>query len=107
MKKSIWLSYDLGVRGDYSGLYQWLDNADAVECGNNNAFFKMDVEATEDVIEKLKSEISKNVDIKNGERFYVIYKKADGKCAGKYIFGNRKANPWTGYKQKPANEDVE
>ncbi|MDR1553115.1 MAG: hypothetical protein LBS69_06605 [Prevotellaceae bacterium] len=105
MKTSIWLSYDLGIRGDYSGLYQWLDNLDAVECGNNVAFFKMNID-NEDLIEKLKSEISKNVEVKNGERFYVIYKKADGKYAGKYIFGNRKANPWEGYKQKPTNEDV-
>jgi hypothetical protein len=106
MKTSVWLSYDLGVRGDYPGLYQWLDNLGAVECGNNNAFFKIDVE-DEDVIEKLKSEIRENVDIKNGERFYVIYKrKEDGTCVGKYIFGNRKANPWTGYKQEPAKEDM-
>jgi hypothetical protein len=104
MKQSVWLSYDLGVRGDYPGLYQWLDGLDAVECGNSMAFLKIDV-TDEDLIEKLKSEINKNVEIKNGERFYVIYKRDDGSCAGKYIFGNRKANPWEGYKQKPTSED--
>ncbi|MDR2125751.1 MAG: hypothetical protein LBP63_02825 [Prevotellaceae bacterium] len=104
MKTGVWLSYDLGIKGDYSGLYQWLDSHDAVECGNNIAFFKMDV-ADKDIIETVKSEINKNVDIKNGERFYLIYKKADGRYAGKYIFGNRKANPWEGYGQQPTNEE--
>jgi hypothetical protein len=102
MKTSVWLSYDLGIRGDYSGLYQWLGNLDAVECGNSVAFFKIDAE---NIAEKLKSEIKAHVEIKNGERFYAIYKKPDGKYAGKYIFGNRKANPWEEYKQKPAGED--
>jgi hypothetical protein len=91
--------------GDYPGLYQWLDSRDAVECGNSVAFLKIDVAETEDLADKLKSEISENVEIKNGERFYVIYRKDDGKCVGKYLFGNRKANPWEGYKQKPTSED--
>lgn len=28
-KKSLWLSYDFGMKGDYSGLYTLLDNHDA------------------------------------------------------------------------------
>ncbi|MDR1984181.1 MAG: hypothetical protein LBQ28_05095 [Prevotellaceae bacterium] len=106
MKQSIWLSYDLGIKGDYSGLYQWLDSLNALECGNNVAFFKITINKDENLIEKLKSEICQNIEIKNGERFYVVYKKEDGKYAGKYIFGNRKANPWEGYKQTPSSEDI-
>ena len=34
---TFWLSYDLGVGGDYPGLYQWLDDHQAVVCGNNMA----------------------------------------------------------------------
>ena len=35
MKTStIWISYDLGVRGDYEGLYAWLDSHGAKECGD-------------------------------------------------------------------------
>ncbi len=26
MKKALWISYDIGVRGDYEGLYAWLDS---------------------------------------------------------------------------------
>jgi hypothetical protein len=106
MEKSVWLSYDLGVRGDYEGLYSWLDGKEAVECGNSIAFFKINIGDNEDLIEKIKSEIKASVDIKNGERFYIIYRRADKTIAGKYIFGNRKANPWTGYKAQPAEEDA-
>jgi hypothetical protein len=38
MKKiAIWFTYDLGVGGDFQGLYSWLDDREAIECGNNNA----------------------------------------------------------------------
>ncbi|MDR3226368.1 MAG: hypothetical protein LBT56_01685 [Prevotellaceae bacterium] len=107
MKKNVWISYDLGIRGDYSGLYQWLANHDAIECGNGIAVFKVNINENEDLIEKLKSEIIENVEIRNGERLYVIYKKNDGKIAGKFLFGNRKGNPWEEYKQTPVQEDVE
>lgn len=33
--KTIWISYDLGVGGDYEGLYAWLDNNEATECGDS------------------------------------------------------------------------
>ncbi len=31
----IWLSYDLGIQGDYPSLYEWLDKHQAKECGDN------------------------------------------------------------------------
>ena len=40
MQRSIWLSYDLGVRGDYEGMYSWLENHAAKECGSSVAFLK-------------------------------------------------------------------
>lgn len=43
MKKTIWLSYDFGVKGDYESLYAWLDNHGAKECGNNSAALEYDV----------------------------------------------------------------
>lgn len=39
MTKAIWISYDLGIGGDYDGLYRWLANHKAVECGDGLAFF--------------------------------------------------------------------
>jgi hypothetical protein len=38
MKSAIWLTFDLGVRGDYETLYTWLDQRLAKECGDNVAF---------------------------------------------------------------------
>lgn len=36
MKQLIWISYDLGVSGDYENLYAWLDDHGAKECGQSN-----------------------------------------------------------------------
>ena len=33
-EQMIWLSYDLGVDGDYENLYAWLDHKEAKECGD-------------------------------------------------------------------------
>jgi hypothetical protein len=37
MHTVMWMSYDLGVKGDYEGLYAWLDDHEAKECGNSVA----------------------------------------------------------------------
>ena len=38
-QKAVWISFDLGVQGDYEGLYRWLDSFDARECGENLVLF--------------------------------------------------------------------
>lgn len=38
VKTVVWLSYDLGAKGDYDGLYSWLDNHKAKECGDSIAY---------------------------------------------------------------------
>lgn len=35
----IWLSFDLGVSGDYEGMYAWLDDKRAKECGSSVASY--------------------------------------------------------------------
>ncbi|SLM29814.1 conserved hypothetical protein [Desulfamplus magnetovallimortis] len=96
MKQSIWISFDLGVRGDYEGLYQWLDSKGAIECGDNFAFFKY--ESSGDIIENLKNEIEESIEINKKTRIYIIYRNGvDAKMKGRFIFGTRKAAPWTGY----------
>jgi hypothetical protein len=32
-KTRYWISFDLGLMGDYSRVYEWLDSMDALECG--------------------------------------------------------------------------
>lgn len=34
MESAIWISYDFGVREDYEGIYTWLDEHGAIECGD-------------------------------------------------------------------------
>jgi len=38
MKQTIWISYDLGLQGDYPGLYRWLDLHKAKECVNSSNY---------------------------------------------------------------------
>ncbi|MDM8537624.1 hypothetical protein QUF70_12775 [Desulfobacterales bacterium HSG17] len=94
MEKTVWLSFDLGIRGDYNGLYEWLDNQEAKECSDSIAVFKYNVK--NNLIEDLKKDLSENVSIKNRDRIYLIWKQ-DEKVKGKFLFGKRKASSWEGY----------
>lgn len=96
MKKAIWISYDLGIGGDYDGLYRWLANHEAVECGDGLAFFNYLDDASDDLLDRLKNEIEANVRVNNKTRIYCIRKSSD-KIKGSFLFGARKGNPWEGY----------
>lgn len=39
MRALIWLSFDLGIRGDFEGMYQFLGEHNARECGDSMASF--------------------------------------------------------------------
>ena len=95
MKKSVWISYDLGIKGDYQSLYEWLDNHDAKECGYSLAFLIYDFQ--EDLFSEIKSDLEEHVNFENGDRVYIIYISPDNKIKGKFIRGKRKGSPWTGY----------
>jgi len=98
--RTIWISYDLGVRGDYEGLYVWLDAHEAQECGDSVAVLKYDGA----VPEKLKAELKKAVAIDKRTRIYVIYREpATDMNKGKFIFGGRRAAAWTGFAQADAS----
>ncbi len=56
MKKMVWISYDLGVKGDYEGLYAWLDDHKAKECGNSLAALEYD--CTSNLIDELQKDMS-------------------------------------------------
>lgn len=102
MKKAIWLSYDLGIGGDYPGLYKWLDNHKAIECRNSVAFFKYLIEKDQlkDLLKILSEDIDETMELRSGDRLYVIYREVDDiSCSvkGNFICGRRKGNPWEGY----------
>jgi hypothetical protein len=101
MKKNrFWLSYDLGLRGNYSVLYSWLDDIGAEDCGDSVATFLFDGdrEAVAKVITKLTR--------KQG-RMYLIGRNKEGHVTGKCISGRRKAPAWTGASNRLSEDHEE
>ena len=94
MQSTIWLSYDLGVSGDYEGMYSWLENRGAKECGSSVAFLK-NYEFEGDLLDSLKTDVSDTVTLNRRSRIYVIYNH-NRRLRGRYVVGKRKAPPWTG-----------
>ena len=102
-KKSIWLSYDFGLKGNYSALFTFLDNNKAIDCGNGLAYFNYENKddlTDEALLEKLKKELSEAVNPSPSDRIYVIWREDDNNATamkGKFLFGKRKAPAWNGY----------
>jgi hypothetical protein len=103
--KAVWMSFDLGVTGDYESLYRWLDGHDARECGENLAFFNYEQKG---VLESdIKASLKKALQIDSRTRIYLIHLDKDKRMKGKFLFGQRKAAPWAGYAPKETAEDEE
>ena len=96
IKKSFWLSCDLGLKGDYEGLYSFLDTVGATECVNNVAYFTYECK-TDDFTKEIKSVLTEYVKIDKNDRFYVIWRSESGSVKGKFLFGGRKRSPWEGF----------
>lgn len=95
MLNTVWLSFDLGIRGDYEGLFEFLAEVEAKECGNNFAVFVFT--AQDDLVTELKETLQKHVKLDKRSRIYAVYTKPEGKVTGAFLFGSRKAPQWTGY----------
>ena len=97
MQGTIWISFDLGIRGDYEGMYAWLDEHGAKECGDGLAVLKYECEG--DLVEGLSNEIKKSVHVDDRKtRIYVIWRDPDSQLMkGRFILGNRKSASWSGY----------
>lgn len=102
-KSRVWLSFDLGVQGDYSGLYSWLDEHDAEECGDSVATFFW---AGRDLRDSLTKALKKSVKFGKRDRVYLV-SNVEGRHIGKFIVGGRKSAPWTGSAAKPVKDDEE
>jgi len=100
MPKAIWISYDFGLKGDYTGFYTWLDNHKAVECGHGLAFlnYSDDSNSSPQLLENLKTNLLKTVKLSESDRLYIIWKEY-GKpiVKGQFINGARRQSPWEGY----------
>ena len=96
-----WLSFDLGLKGNYDGLYGWLDNLKAKECGDSVATFTSDK-----TVERLQKELRRILG--TSARVYLVYTHGKpSRAAGKFILGGRKAAPWSGFGVVPSEESDE
>ena len=92
----MWISYDLGLRGDYEGLYSWLDSVGAKECGDSVAFFTKKVGSS--LIDSIREDIKQHVKFNKTDRVYIIYLDDNThKIKGTFLFGKRKRSSWEGY----------
>ncbi len=105
-RSMVWLSYDLGVRGDYAGLYSWLDTRGAKECGDSIAVFKYDYEGQ--LRDALIADLRNAIELTRRTRLYAVFRDPDtGRARGTFIYGNRRASPWTGYAANAETADDE
>jgi hypothetical protein len=104
MRKLVWMSYDLGIRGDYESLYAWLDEHDAKECGDSVACFYY--EYKDNVAEELKHDLEETIDVTKKTRVYLIFFDSQ-KGKGEFLFGNRRSSPWVGYAEEESEADEE
>jgi len=95
-RKSFWLSYDLGLKGDYEGLFSFLDTVGATECVSNLAYFTYECK-TDDFATEIQHILEEKVKIDKNERFYIIWRSDTGSIKGKFLFGGRKRSPWEGF----------
>jgi hypothetical protein len=87
-KSRYWISFDLGLMGDYSRVYEWLDSLDAEECGPGVATI-----TSTKTRDQLAAEIQRLFKGAPRARAYVISMKQ----GGRFVAGGRKAAPWEGF----------
>jgi hypothetical protein len=93
---TVWITFDLGARGDYKGLYSWLDAHGARECGERVAILTYPCAGS--LPDKLKEDLKKSISIDGHTSIYVIYPDpATAENRGTFIFGERRVPVWTGY----------
>ncbi len=103
MKKLIWLSYNLGIRGDFEGMYAFLDANGAKECGDSLAAFSYEYDS--DLVGSLTAELKQHVAFDKRARVYLIYRSDDGKLNGRFLIGKRKGAPWMGHAPTQGTEE--
>jgi len=93
-KTRYWISFDLGLMGNYGHLYEWLDSMDAKECGPSVATV-----TTTESRDQLAAEIQRALKGAPRARAYVISMKQ----GGRFVVGGRKAAPWEGFAETAAS----
>jgi hypothetical protein len=116
MKITFYINFDLNIRGDYKGLYKWLDKNKAEERGNNYALIKnydfpdTKIQDLSTIADKsnafakyLRNDLTESVEIGKTDRIYITIKVLGGEhIGGIFLFGRSQSNPWDGY----AGDDI-
>jgi hypothetical protein len=94
------------VRGDFEGMYEFLDAHAAKECGGSMGAFSY--EYKKDLLAELTKDLKGAVSFDKRSRVYVIFPGPKGEHVGRFIVGRRKAPPWAGFgpSQGDDEEDV-
>ena len=96
VKLKTWISFDLGIGGDYDGMYSWLDNHEARECGINFAYLQYDfIREGPEGFEELKEDLKVEVNLTKKDRIYIVVREQSGQLRARFLFGKRKRPPWT------------
>lgn len=108
MQTGIWMSFDLGLDGDYENLFHWIDLHDGKECGDNVAYFVYEAdEAALRNVSALKAalvdDLREAVNLRPRDRIYVILPTDEGR-RGSFIVGGRRQPPWAGFASKDQTE---
>lgn len=93
-KSRYWISFDLGLMGNYSRVYEWLDSLGAEECGPGVATI-----TSSKTRDQLGLEIQRILKGAPRARAYVISMKQ----GGRFLVGGRKAAPWEGFAASAVN----
>ncbi len=103
LKTLVWISFDLGVRGDYEGMYAWLDEHETKECGESVACFSY--EHSGDLLADLTKDLWTKVQIDDKKNRINVIKLESGKMKGNFIFGRRRNAPWVGTAETSKQEE--
>lgn len=106
-RKVFWISYDLGLKGDYPGMYKFLDTLNAKECGDSLAFFNKSLGRNGDYAQVIKDELEKYVTLSNTDRVYLIHLDDKNQVKGNFLYGGRKRAPWEGYALSDSETDAD
>ncbi|WP_138481994.1 hypothetical protein [Dyadobacter bucti] len=106
MKKLIFISYDFGMKGDYEGLFKWLDENNAEERGYGIGIIKeysydnKSIKTDNEFWEFVRDELKNKVKLGSNDRIYMIWNSLESnKTKAAFLFGRSKQSPWAGYAQ--------
>ena len=111
---NVFISYDFGMKGDYEGLFKWLDEHHAEERGygigmiKDFQYDKTIIKTDLDLFNYVKDELKIKIKIGSTDRIYMIWDSVEtSKIQAGFLFGKSKQAPWTGYAPSSQLDKIE